>query len=71
MNLDIGLPVQELHQSIRSTLAGDEDNEMTVSGINRRGRSITFRVRMRPLRQSGDESLGVIVLVDPIESTTD
>src|SRR5215475_8581830 len=39
LNLDIGLPVQELRPAIRQSLAGEFDGEpVEIDAINRRGR---------------------------------
>jgi two-component system, chemotaxis family, CheB/CheR fusion protein len=64
LNLDIGLPVDQLRQPVRAVLSGEHDgNSTTVSGVNRRGKSITVLVTLSPLGQEGDAK-GVILLMN-------
>jgi two-component system CheB/CheR fusion protein len=64
LNLDIGLPVDELRAAIRACLNGSSAGEyLKVSAINRRGRSITCAVTISPL-QDGKDVLGVILVLD-------
>src|SRR5205807_10085106 len=45
LNLDIGLPVQELRSIIRACLNGDADHkEITLDAVNRRGKKIRCHV---------------------------
>jgi two-component system CheB/CheR fusion protein len=69
MNLDIGLPVDQLHQSIRACLNGEMPAaEASMPAINRRGRPVECRVRMTPLRRAGSEVAGIILLIDALET---
>ena len=69
LNLDIGLPVDQLRSAIRASLAGDCDTEPTVlSATNRRGRAIRCRVTCTPLRGPNDTARGVILLMEETES---
>jgi two-component system, chemotaxis family, CheB/CheR fusion protein len=65
MNLDIGLPVEQLRTPIRSVLARDaKRTEVSVDCINRRGKSIRCKIRSTPLKRGTDEVLGVILLIE-------
>ncbi|MBW4663867.1 MAG: PAS domain S-box protein [Chroococcus sp. CMT-3BRIN-NPC107] len=69
MNLDIGLPVEQLRQPIRNCLAGDINVvEMTVAAVNRRGRQIMCKITCTSLVSRLAESRGVIVLTEEIAS---
>ena len=64
--LDIGLPVQLLAKPIRACLNGDsQSEELTVSAINRRGKSITCKVTCTPMQGGTDGKIrGVIVVME-------
>ncbi|MBV8304287.1 MAG: PAS domain-containing protein [Acidimicrobiia bacterium] len=63
--LDIGLPVDELSQPIRSAMTNpDGSSEVQVAAVNRRGRAIECNVRISPLKGDGQAADGVILLVD-------
>src|SRR5262245_21884027 len=65
MNLDIGLPVEQLRQPIRSVLAGETVKaELTVECRNRRGKSIRCPIRCTPLTAGTGEMLGAILLME-------
>jgi two-component system CheB/CheR fusion protein len=67
LNLDIGLPVQELRTVVWSCLSGElDDQQVTVKARNRRGRSIQCTVTCTPLR-TGTTPRGVILLVEDSE----
>jgi two-component system CheB/CheR fusion protein len=65
MNLDIGLPVEQLNQPIRACLseAGSEF-ELEVDTVNRRGRPIRCHTLVSPLRGPDGTVVGVILLID-------
>ena len=64
LNLDIGLPVDELRTAIRACLNGSSEGEhQEVAAVNRRGRSITCAVSVSPLRD-GDDVIGAILVLD-------
>jgi two-component system CheB/CheR fusion protein len=69
LNLDIGLPVEQLRQPMRVCLAGDDRGatEVLLPAINRRGRSIQCRVTCTPLTGSEAQIQGVILLMEEIE----
>jgi two-component system CheB/CheR fusion protein len=68
LGLDIGLPVAELRQPVRDALSGaDNQRELTLPAMNRRGRSIHCRISVAPLRQPDQSIRGVILLMDDVE----
>ncbi len=68
LNLDIGLPVEQLRQPIRNCLAGSPDpNEILLQAINRRGRSIRCRITCTPLVGNQSQIQGVIMLMEERE----
>ncbi|MBV9012142.1 MAG: PAS domain S-box protein [Pseudonocardiales bacterium] len=65
LNLDIGLPTQQLRPLIRRTLAGvTGPHEMVLSAINRRGRLILVRVAGSPLNGADGSAHGAILLME-------
>ena len=66
MNLDIGLPVEQLLQPVRAVLAGETERaELTLECRNRRGKSINCPIRCTPLT-AGSETLGAILLLEEV-----
>jgi two-component system, chemotaxis family, CheB/CheR fusion protein len=69
LGLDIGLPVEQLREPIRNCIAGSETHqEIILEAINRRGRNIQCRISYNPLIGSSRERLGVILLMEEVES---
>jgi two-component system CheB/CheR fusion protein len=65
LNLDIGLPVEQLRQPIRTCLGGDfEYSEVTLPATNRRGRAIQCKVTCTPLVGTAKEIRGVIMFME-------
>lgn len=65
LNLDIGLPTQQLRPLIRRTLAGGTGpHEMVLSAVNRRGRTILVRVAGSPLNGADGATSGAILLME-------
>ncbi|WP_088893342.1 CheR family methyltransferase [Leptolyngbya ohadii] len=65
LNLDIGLPVEQLRQPIRNCLAGLAKNTIELlQAVNRRGKGIECRVTCTPLVDMQDEIQGVILLME-------
>ncbi|HEY9615210.1 MAG TPA: CheR family methyltransferase [Microcoleaceae cyanobacterium] len=66
LNLDLGLPVEQLRQPIRSCLSGlsDQVSEVILEAINRRGRSFACRVTCTPLVGIQGQTQGVILLME-------
>lgn len=69
LNLDIGLPVEELRGCIKTVLSGDSVRERIVlDSTNRRGREFRCSVSLVPLLNRDRDIRGVILLM---EETTD
>jgi two-component system CheB/CheR fusion protein len=64
LNLDIGLPVDQLRMPVRAALAGDASDGLTLDGINRRGRPVRVRLRFAPLSNDGAGIRGAIVMME-------
>ena len=65
LNLDNGLPTDQLRPAIRACLNGDgELSEVTLSATNRRGKAIECRVTSTPLFGPAKETRGVILMMD-------
>jgi two-component system, chemotaxis family, CheB/CheR fusion protein len=71
LNLDIGLPVDKLVQSIRTCLQGSGAQSASVEATNRRGRLIKCEVGCAPLVAIDRSIRGVIVLVSDSEVPTE
>ncbi len=70
MSLDIGLPLDDLRQPIRSALADPgATTDIVVPAVNRRGRSIDCRVRVSSLRRITGGPVGAILLMDALDDT--
>jgi two-component system CheB/CheR fusion protein len=68
LNLDIGLPVQQLHDSLRAVITGPSNSEeRVIDARDRRGRDIKCRIQCAPLRSPGARVTGVIVLMQTAE----
>ena len=66
LNLDIGLPIEQLRAPIRNVLAGEEQESLRVPAVNRRGRQIECRVWVTPF--GGQEEIwGVILMMEALE----
>src|SRR5205814_3259850 len=65
LNLDIGLPVEQLRNPIRAALAQDDGQpeHLQLKAVNRRGRKIDCLVSMTPLRPRDGPTHGVIVMM--------
>ena len=67
LNLDIGLPVQSLRQSIRACLALETTHQETmVDAVNRRGRGIRCKVSCTPLTTQGQGTHGAILVMEEL-----
>ena len=68
LNLDIGLPVDQLRMAVRHCLGGQSDIEQVRrAAVNRRGRPVHCDVTVLPQR-SGAEIAGVIVIMQVAQS---
>jgi two-component system CheB/CheR fusion protein len=65
LNLDIGLPVEQLRQPIRDCIAGTETVVTTeVDATNRRGRAFVCVVTITPLNGANEPPRGAIILME-------
>ena len=65
LSLDIGLPVEQLAQPIRSVMNGEQRVvEKTIRSLNRRGRTIDCLISVSSMTSSEGQSAGVILLMD-------
>jgi len=68
LNLDIGLPIQQMREAIRACVAGTSQfEEAVLEATNRRGKKIRCRVNVRPLAGRG-QGKGAILLMDEVEA---
>ena len=66
LNLDIGLPVDQLRTPVRRCLDDQSDmDQVTLEAVNRRGRPVTCDVTILPQR-SREETVGVIVIMQAV-----
>jgi two-component system, chemotaxis family, CheB/CheR fusion protein len=64
LNLDIGLPIDQVRPALRAAMSGDNGTRSTViQATNRRGKTVTCRVTCTPLLDSDKTLRGVIVVV--------
>jgi two-component system CheB/CheR fusion protein len=66
LNLDIGLPVEQLLQALRTCLLGAKYQEMTLKATNRRGKAINCQVACTPLITATTEIRGVLMLMEKV-----
>jgi two-component system CheB/CheR fusion protein len=66
LNLDIGLPVEQLRAPIRKVLAGEGQQQFVLPAVNRRGRHIQARITVTPLG-ADDEIRGAILMMEEVE----
>ena len=65
MNLDIGLPVDQLRGPIKQCLSGESTFERrTVAATNRRGRAIEVELTCMPFALGGNPTWGAIVMME-------
>ena len=65
MNLDIGLPVEQLRTPMRTMLSGRSTfQEVVLEATNRRGRTMQCRVTCAPLIGPEGDTQGVILLME-------
>lgn len=67
LNLDIGLPIEQLRQPLRHCLMEESDYiEVILPATNRRGKTIQCKVACTPLIGVGKEIRGVIMLMEDV-----
>jgi len=70
LNLDIGLPVEQLKAPVKACLSSEADFlELELDATNRRGKSIRIRVTCTQLADpDGGEPRGVILLIEELDA---
>jgi two-component system CheB/CheR fusion protein len=67
LNLDCGLPVEQLKEPIKTFLRdGKTYSESVLEAMNRRGKIFTCRVRVTPLDHTNKEVRGVVLSIDEV-----
>jgi two-component system CheB/CheR fusion protein len=64
LNLDIGLPVQQLRDTLRTSVAGAIAEEQRIQARDRRGRDIVCKIRTAPLADVRGAVAGAIVMME-------
>jgi two-component system, chemotaxis family, CheB/CheR fusion protein len=68
LNLDIGLPTEQLRPMIRQLLAdGTEPLATRIHAVNRRGRTIEVRAFCTALTRHDGDTSGVVLVMDPVD----
>ena len=68
MNLDIGLPVEDLRKQIRACLTGESEYAHSIlEAVNRRGRKISCRVTCSRFIDETKKDAGVVLLMEEID----
>ncbi|CAN5276806.1 PAS domain S-box protein [soil metagenome] len=72
LDLDIGLPLDQLGARLTLVLSGspDEHSAVLMEAVNRRGRPVTVQVTLSPLLRDGDgkpEVIGAILAMDEMD----
>jgi two-component system, chemotaxis family, CheB/CheR fusion protein len=63
LDLDIGLPTDQLAGPLRAALASDpEGHQLTVEAVDRRGRPIVCDIRIAPLTSLNGDHYGALML---------
>ena len=63
LNLDIGIPTDQLRDPIRNVLAGEPQGELVLRGHNRRGQAVECTITFDPLQAPHDTVQGVILVM--------
>ncbi|MCU0534551.1 MAG: PAS domain S-box protein [Hydrococcus sp. Prado102] len=68
-SLDLGFPVKQLRESIRNCIVGvNSSEELVIEAVNRRKRTIQYRINIKPLNSIEEECLGVLLLIEEVET---
>jgi two-component system CheB/CheR fusion protein len=67
LNLDIGLPIDQLRSPVRRVLAGEQQETLALPAVNRRGHRIECRVTVTALGD-GEDRTGVILMMEAQDS---
>ena len=66
--MDIGLPVDNLREIIRTCIAGEDRLEITLQAVNRRGRKFHCRITCNALVGPQHTRQGVILMMEEINA---
>ena len=67
LNLDIGLPVDRLTSAIRKSLADHTSKEeIVLTARNRRGKEISCKIVITPLKGPQENVEGIILIIEEI-----
>jgi two-component system, chemotaxis family, CheB/CheR fusion protein len=71
MNIDIGLPVEQLRTPIRSQLTAEspEPIALTLDAVNRRGKRLRVQVTLTHIRDHGGSSPAAMLVMDVVGPT--
>lgn len=70
LDLDIGLPLARLRTDVLRVLGGDlPQAELLIDALDRRGRTISCRVRLSPLVYDARAPRGVVLVVEDVTET--
>lgn len=64
LNLDVGLPLEELKQALRVCMGTEELAQIRVMAINRRGRQVEIRATTTPLSKVVGAEPGAIIMLE-------
>jgi two-component system, chemotaxis family, CheB/CheR fusion protein len=69
MNLDIGLPVEQLRQPIRSQFSSDDPqpSSLLLDAVNRRGKALKVHVTLTHIRDHGVSAPAAMLVMDVVD----
>jgi two-component system CheB/CheR fusion protein len=67
LNLDIGLPVEQLRGPFRESFNGEQLERVSVPAVNRLGRAVECVLNIVPWRNAAREITGLIVMMEAAE----
>jgi two-component system CheB/CheR fusion protein len=70
MNLDIGLPLEQLRQPLRSQLADHtaQPSALVLDAVNRRGKALQVQVTLTHIRDHGDSTPAAMLMMDVLQA---
>ena len=70
LNLDIGLPVEQLRMPIRQQLTDIDaaPTAVTLDAVNRRGRAVQVKVTLTHIRDHGQSTPAAMLVMDVVDS---
>ena len=68
LNLDIGLPAEEIRPLVRAALAdGAQPQQKDIAARNRRGRDVVVRISCTGMQLPGHDPRGAVLVMDELE----